>query len=319
MNNSNRTSWLLVLVLGAGIGGGAWWFTRDTTGTTDTTDTLPADLRSSNPNTEKAGTWVEHSTIQLGKKPTAIASSGETIYIATGRTVSRLDKKTQRLSRVGDSTTPIVAMAVGKDQLYIATKTKVSRLGSPAFVTLSSPSVITSIAVVDALLFIADAGRRTVWQYSTSGRKFWQIEGEGFNVPSPYFAILLDTAGLLRVVNPGRQRVEAYTTDGEYESPLTWGTPGAALNQFAGCCNPTYLAQLPDGRFVTAEKCLPRVKLWTMSGEFVTLIASSEQFDGSISIVGLATGRDGRVYVLDAAGQSVRVFGPATDKRGEKP
>ena len=111
------------------------------------------------------------------------------------------------------------------------------------------------------------------------------------------------------MVNPGRQRVEAYTTDGDYESPLTWGTPGAALNQFAGCCNPTYLAQLPDGRFVTAEKGLPRVKLWTMSGEFVTLIASAEQFKGPSAIAGLATDGDGRVYVLDAAGESIRVFG----------
>jgi len=316
MNTPNRTSWLIVLVLGAGIGGGAWWFIRDTAGTTDT---LPADLRSSKANTEKTGTWTEYPAIRLAKKPTAIASSGEAIYLATGRTISRLDPQTQRLSRVGDSTRPIVAMTVAKGQLYIATKTKVSRVGRPALVTLSSPSVITSIAVLDELLFIADAGRRTVWRYSTSGKKHWPIDGQGFNVPSPYFAILFDTADLLRVVNPGRQRIEAYTTDGDYESPLTWGTPGAALNQFAGCCNPTYLAQLPDGRFVTAEKGLPRVKLWTMSGEFVTLIASSEQFDGSSSIVGLATGRDGRVYVLDAAGQCVRVFGPATDKRGEKP
>jgi hypothetical protein len=309
MNNSNGTSWLLVLVLGAGIGGGAWWFTRDSTGTTDTTDTLPADLRSSNPNTEKTGTWTEHSAIRLGKKPTAIAARGETIYVATGKTVFCLDPKTKRLSRVGDSTRPIVAMTAGKHQLYVASKRNVSRLGSRSLVTLSSPSVITSIAVVDKLLFIADAGRRTVWRYSTSGRKFWQIEGEGFDVPSPYFATLVDTAGLLRVVNPGRQRIEAYTTDGLYESPLTWGKSGAALNQFPGCCNPTYLAQLSDGQFVTAEKGLARVKLWTMSGEFVTLIASSKQFDGSSSIVGLATGGDGRIYVLDAAGKCVRVFG----------
>jgi hypothetical protein len=309
MNNSNGTSWLLVLVLGAGIGGGAWWFTRDSTGTTDTTDTLPADLRSSNPNTEKTGTWTEHSAIRLGKKPTAIAARGETIYVATGKTVFRVDPETQRLSRAGDSTRPILAMTLAEGQLYIATKTKVRRLGNPTLVTLSSPSVITSIAVQGKLLFIADAGRRTVWRYSASGKKHWPIDGEGFDVPSPYFATLIDTAGLLRVVNPGRQRVEAYTTDGLYESPLTWGTSGAALNQFAGCCNPTYLAQLPDGRFVTAEKGLPRVKLWTMSGEFVTLIASAEQFKGPSAIAGLATDGDGRVYVLDAEGECIRVFG----------
>jgi hypothetical protein len=306
MNNSSRTSWILVLVLGAGIGGGAWWFTRDTTGPSETAS---ADLLYPKATTEKTGTWTEHSAIRLAKKPTAIASSGEAVYVATGKTVFRVDPETQRLSRAGDSTRPIVAMTLAEGQLYIATKTTVRRLGNSTMVTLSSPSVITSIAVRGKLLFIADAGRRTVWRYSTSGKKHWPLEGEGFDVPSPYFATLIDTAGLLRVVNPGRQRIEAYTTDGEYESPLTWGKPGAALNQFAGCCNPTYLAQLPDGRFVTAEKGLPRVKLWTISGKFVTLIASAEQFDGSSAIAGLATDSDGRVYVLDAEGECIRVFG----------
>lgn len=304
MNKPNRTSWIVVLVLGAGIGVGVWSFAGDTT------DILPTDLSSSKADTEETGTWAEHPAIGLRNKPTAIAARGEAIYIATGRTVFRLDLQTQRLRRVGDNAIPIVAMTVAKDgQLYIATKTKVRRLGDPTLVTLSSPSVITSIAVRDKLLFIADAGRRAVWRYSTSGTKSWSIHDKGFNVPSPYFATLIDTAGLLRVVNPGRQRVEAYTTDGLYESPLTWGVAGGALNQFAGCCNPTYLAQLPDGRFVTAEKGLPRVKLWTMSGEFVTLIASAEQFGGPLAITGLASGADGRVYVLDAAGQRVRIFG----------
>ena len=86
----------------------------------------------------------------------------------------------------------------------------------------------------------------------------------GFIVPSPYFDVAVAPDGLLRVVNPGAHRVEAYTFDGHLE--LSWGKRGMGIGDFCGCCNPSNIAILPDGRVVTAEKGIPRVKVYSASG-----------------------------------------------------
>ena len=61
-------------------------------------------------------------------------------------------------------------------------------------------------------------------------------------------------------MNPGRHKIEAYTFDGELET--SWGTPATTIGGFSGCCNPTHIAMLPDGSFVTSEKGLARVKVY---------------------------------------------------------
>ena len=73
--------------------------------------------------------------------------------------------------------------------------------------------------------------------------------------------------GLLRVVNPGMHRIEAYTPDGDLES--FWGRRVDGIEGFCGCCNPANIAILPDGRIVTAEKGIPRVKVYHGRGQFV--------------------------------------------------
>ncbi|MBM3243119.1 hypothetical protein FJZ31_43220, partial [Candidatus Poribacteria bacterium] len=40
------------------------------------------------------------------------------------------------------------------------------------------------------------------------------------------------------------------------------------IDGFCGCCNPVNFAMLPDGRFVTCEKGLPRVKIYDADGTF---------------------------------------------------
>src|SRR5262249_4676088 len=116
-------------------------------------------------------------------------------------------------------------------------------------------------------VFVADAGNRVIWRCDHSGKVLARI-GEknkernipGFIVPSPYFDLEMHPDGLLRVANPGRHRVEAYTVDGDLE--LAWGVASTAIDGFCGCCNPINIALLPDGRIVTCEKGLPRVKVY---------------------------------------------------------
>jgi hypothetical protein len=111
--------------------------------------------------------------------------------------------------------------------------------------------------------------------------------------------------------------VEAYTFDGDFEG--AWGKPTAAIEGFCGCCNPIGLALLSDGRFVTCEKGLPRVKVYSAEGEFESVVAGTESFpENAKACSGLndcvhggldaAVDSEGRIYILDFVASDIRVM-----------
>jgi len=188
-----------------------------------------------------------------------------------------------------------------------------------------SKAVLTSIAVWKDNVFVADAGNRVVWRYDTAGKLLGQVgrkdankHAPGFVVPSPYFDVAVAPDGLLRIVNPGRHRIETCTLDGDFGAE-PWGKAGTAVDRFAGCCNPVNFAILPDGGFVTAEKGLTRVKVYDSDGRFEGVVAGPEQFkqhDAVCSNKGgcgwggldVAVDSKGRVLVLDPLTRQVRIF-----------
>ena len=85
-----------------------------------------------------------------------------------------------------------------------------------------------------------------------------------------------------------------------------WGESTPRIEGFFGCCNPAHFALLADGRFVTAEKGIPRVKIYDAAGKFVCVVAGPKQVP--VAAVDLATDRRGRILVLDPAARSVRIF-----------
>lgn len=193
--------------------------------------------------------------------------------------------------------------------------------------SLGSKAVLTSIAVADENVFVADAGNRIVWRYDLSGNNPGRIGDRdpdrgvlGFIIPSPYFDLALAPDGLLRIVNPAAHRIEAYTLDGHLE--LHWGKASLAIEGFGGCCNPANIAILPDGRVVTAEKGLPRVKVYDAEGNFLHVVAGPEALSPSATspeetrsahradVVDLAVDSRQRVLVLDPVTQMLRIFEP---------
>ena len=176
---------------------------------------------------------------------------------------------------------------------------------------LGEKALLTSLAVAEQDVFVADAGNKVVWRYDTSGKRRGRIGQRdvrrgipGFVIPSPYFDVAVAPDGLLRVVNPGALRIEAYTFDGDLER--FWGKGAATLEGFFGCCNPAHFAIFGDGRFVTAEKGVPRVKVYGPEGEFICVVAGPEQLD--VVAADVAVDARDRVLILDPKARSVRIF-----------
>ncbi len=184
----------------------------------------------------------------------------------------------------------------------------------------------TGLAVSENEVFAADAGNRMIIRYAKSGKVAGRI-GEkshernvpGLIVPSPYLDVALAPDGLLRVNNPGRHRVEVYTTSGDLET--FWGKPSATIDGFCGCCNPIAVTLLPDGRCVTCEKGLPRVKIYSAEGKFESVVAGPESFpensrtiapkdqaDGRLGGMAAAVDSQGHIYILDLVKGDVRVM-----------
>jgi hypothetical protein len=185
--------------------------------------------------------------------------------------------------------------------------------------------ILTSVAAAEKEIFVADAHAKVIWRFDTDGKQLGQIgrragsgDGPTFVVPSPYFPIALAPDGLLRVSNPGAFHIEAFTLDGHME--LSWGKPSERIEGFCGCCNPAHIAVLPDGRIVTAEKGIPRVKVYSTEGAFESVVAGPESLSPSpaaatetrddlrLHPVDVAADSRGRILVLDPAARRVKIF-----------
>lgn len=260
----------------------------------------------------------------------AVDSKGS-ICVAGDRAIRKFSDQGVLLSETKLAGEPGCLAVLADGTIYVGLKDHVEiydaqgqRQGS--WDSLGPEAHLTSIVVSDGNVFAADAGNRVVVRYDTSGNLVGDIGQKdssrnvpGFVIPSPYFDLVISQDGLLRVVNPGRRRIEAYTLDGDLE--FWWGSGSVAIEGFCGCCNPVNIALLPDGGYVTCEKGLVRVKVYDSEGEFVGVVAGPRQLvrDGELRVCDLpeecqAGGFDiavdpaGRVLVLDTIKNIVRVF-----------
>jgi hypothetical protein len=217
------------------------------------------------------------------------------------------------------------AVAVGHEghafpgRTYVALKTRVE-VRDPedrrvaTWDDLGPNALLTSVAVAERDVLVADAGQRVVHRYDPAGRLLEHIGGRdqakdqgGFIIPSPCFDVAVSSDGLVRVANPGKHRIEGYTFDGHFE--VSWGRPGESLESFCGCCNPANFALLRDGRFVTAEKGILRVKVYSSEGQFLGVVAGAETWpEDQPPVLDVAADGRGRVLVLDPRAAKVRIY-----------
>jgi hypothetical protein len=201
--------------------------------------------------------------------------------------------------------------------------------------SLGSKALLTSLAAGREDFFAADAGNRVVWHYDLEGKLLGRIgdrdvehDVPGFVVPSPYFDLALDADGLLWVVNPASHHLLAFNARGQLK--VSWGKTSLAVDGFSGCCNPANIAILPDGSIVTAEKGVPRIKVYSSAGDLAAVVAGPETLaptatiteetrsDHKLGVFDVAADGKGRILVLDPTGRRVRIFQRKQSVRKEK-
>ena len=270
-------------------------------------------------------------TIATGLKSTkAIAVRGD-IYIAGDKEIVVLDTAGKTKKRISLDAEP-TSLAVKEDGTVIAGMGDTLVVINPEGKERTRWAVngvnarLTSVALSSEIIFAADAVNGLIYEYDWAGKLVRTIgqkgddEGKnGFVIPSPYFDIAMAPDGLLRVVDPGRHLIVAFTVNGDKE--WSWGTATPAIEGFSGCCNPVNFAMLPDGSFVTVEKGLVRVKVYDAEGKFIGVMAGPEQLEWTdrqqvcntpeqcqSKGFDVAVDNDGKIYVLDTVNNAVRIF-----------
>ncbi len=172
------------------------------------------------------------------------------------------------------------------------------------------PAAVTAVKVARDAILVADAASRVIRRFDASG-KFLGLIGDrskagSFILPNKSLDLDVDAAGVIRATDTGRHQVTTWNVDGSPVSSFgKFGMSNPA--DFAGCCNPVNLAVTPDGKIVTGEKMVARVKVYEPDGRLLAMIGPG-QFDPGCTHIYLAVDSQGRILAGDPVRREVRVF-----------
>lgn len=335
MDNSNRKRRELIVggLCGAGViagGATAFWLTRRYRGLRSKREAglgerFDYDVERFKKTDPSLVLYEEVDGFDLGMEHCKLLAMGDDkFYIGGGPELRVFAASGEQLANVPQGRV-ITALHVAGDRLYLGLKDRLRVLDLDAatiadFEPLGKQTWITSIAVTDEAIYLADGGQRKILRCNREGKLLDSFGKPGeFVVPSPYFDLLVAPDGMLRVVNPGKHRIDTFSPAGEFVG--AWGYASMGIEGFCGCCNPSSFTVLPDGSFVTSEKGLNRVKIYNPNGVFRGVVAGADYLvqdevaarracaDCSEGFVMPVAAQDAkRVFVLDPALRKLRVF-----------
>jgi sugar lactone lactonase YvrE len=174
------------------------------------------------------------------------------------------------------------------------------------------PAAVTKIEIFGAEVLVADAAARIIRRYDMKGVPQGLIgtanKTGSFMLPNKWLDFDVDAKGVVHATDTGRHQVSAWALDGTRLS--AFGKFGMAHPEdFVGCCNPVNLALAPDGKVVTGEKMVARVKVYAPEGKLLAVIGP-ENFDPKCIHIHLAVDSKGRILTADPVRREVQIFSP---------
>jgi sugar lactone lactonase YvrE len=252
-------------------------------------------------------------------EPAAITIEANKLYVTGDNKLQVIDITGKLLAEIVLSGIP-KTLEVTTENIYVAVNNQIlvyNHNGTllKEWKPVGENAVITAISAIENIVYVADAGKRKVYKYSTEGNLLLEFDGKadegvlhGFIIPSGFFDLDINPDGDLWVVNPGMHALENYTAEGQLREH--WNNTSMMTEGFSGCCNPAHFTFLPDGRFVTSEKGLVRIKTYKPSGEFEGVVAAPVKFKDEGRAPDIATDSNGNIYALDFDKKMIRVFEP---------
>lgn len=255
--------------------------------------------------------WNKVKTFNIEDKTAHALATDEQGEIAIGgeNGVSLFDQTGKKISSINIKG-GITALVIDGKNIYAALQRQIVVIKNGKlnkWPELDFRASITSLAVDDGKLFVADAGNRKLLCFDLFGLKLWEsagIKGEKFIIPSPYFDIAPDGYGGIWAVNPGKHRIENYSGDGKFKA--SWMSKPADI--FSGCCNPAYFVMLDGDQFVTLEKGTIRVRLFSPSGKMLETIVPESGFPLGPFRYDLAAMPGGEIALLTGAKGTVDIY-----------
>jgi sugar lactone lactonase YvrE len=181
-------------------------------------------------------------------------------------------------------------------------------------------SEITAIAFSCGAILVGDAGDRSIRRYD-SDRKPLNVIGKdnrlkGFHIPNGIVDFDVDANGIVHATNPGRHRIERFTTEGEllgHIGRFDGRFDGRDSANFPGCCNPTNIALGLNGRVYVTEKAGPRAKVLDRDNGRLIAVIATNVFHPSCKNMDIVVDKRGRVYVADTVRLRILVLEPAME------
>lgn len=257
--------------------------------------------------------------------PRSIAlDANDNIYVTGGQSVTVFNANGNKLPVTIETENAITSIFIDKTEtiylgvgdyieVYDLAGKKISQWQSAG-----PKASINSIVAYQENVMAADAGKKVIHHYDRSGNR--KNTFGDFVIPSSYIDMGMTSDSHIAVSNPGKHRVEYYSTEGDLMS--WWGEFSMSdISGFCGCCNPVSLAVLPnDAGFITCEKGITRIKHYDRNGNFVGVVAAPNQFlQHDLSSLSpltcfnpygmdVAVDSQSRVIVLDPVPGEIRFF-----------
>lgn len=250
-------------------------------------------------------------------KALAVDAEGQ-IIISGDSSILVFSANAQLLSKIPTAITATAITTFGNNSIYAALENRIividRQTEEVSYWENSHPEAyITSLATNGQSLFIADADASMVYEYTLNGgfiraigNKTQKDSPDCFILPSYYFDLAIAPDRSLWVVNPGKHQLVNFNQEGILQS--FWGETSSAPHGFSGCCNPSHIAILSDGSFITAEKGLVRVKKYSPEGNFECVVASPDHFMTGAIGLDIAVDSKDNILVLEPGAKTLHIF-----------